>query len=81
MPLGLVFSCHHDNRPANSQSISLVEQADDLCNEAKRLLHHTAQYTRLASEDMTDAQWHLMDAVTHMQTRPLRQKKKIAKRA
>jgi hypothetical protein len=63
------------------KAISLVEKADDLCNEAKRLLHHTAIYTRLAAEDMTDAQYHLMDAVTHMQTRPLRRKKKVAKRS
>jgi hypothetical protein len=63
-----------------NKAIALVEQADDLCNQAKRLLHHTANYTRLASEDMTDAQYHLMDAVTHMQTRPLRRKvaKKLA---
>jgi hypothetical protein len=63
-----------------NKAISLVQQADDLCNEAKRLLHHTAAYTRLASEDMTDAQYHLMDAVTHMQSRPLRKQKKVGKK-
>lgn len=62
-------------------AIALVQQADDMCNEAKRLLHHTARYTRLAAEDLCDAQFHLMDAVTHMQTRPLRRKKKVVKRS
>jgi len=66
------------------KAIQLVNQADDLCNEAKRLLHNTANYTRLAGEDLCDAQYHLMDAVTHMQTRPMRRPltlKKVQKKS
>ena len=61
-----------------NKAISLFEQADDMCGEALRLLH-SATYCRLAAEHATDAQYQLMDAVTHLQTRPLRRKKKLKK--
>lgn len=61
------------------KAIALVNEADDKCREALKLLG-IANYARLAAEDIGDAQCHLMDAVTHMHTRPLRQKKKVAKR-
>jgi hypothetical protein len=62
------------------KAISLINEADDKCREALQLLHGTAIYARLAAEDICDGQYHLMDAITHMQTRPLRLKKKIAKK-
>jgi hypothetical protein len=62
------------------KAIALVHKADDLCREALQLLG-VANYARLAAEDIVDAQCHLMDAVTHMQSRPWRiTKKKVAKK-
>ena len=50
-------------------AISLIHEADRNAREALKLLG-TANYARLAAEDIVDAQGHLMDAITHMQNRP-----------
>lgn len=56
------------------QAIELVNQADDILGQAKRMLYGCNQ--QLAIEHMVDAQFQLDDATTHMQTRPLSRKSK-----
>ena len=63
------------------RAIELIYEADAKCGEASRLLRGQARYIRLAAEDICDGQYHLMDAITHMQTRPLSGKKKVLKKA
>ena len=60
-------------------AIELVQRADDTLGSALRML---SGLNPLAAEHIVDAQFQCDDAITHMQTRPLkRAKKKVSKRA
>lgn len=61
-----------------NKAISLVGQADDILGDALRMLPKSVS-CRLAADHVVDAQGQCLDAITHMQTRPLRRKKKVAK--
>ena len=56
------------------KAIALVEQADDLHGEALRMLNGASPW---ASEHIVNAQAHNLDAIAHMQTRPLTKKPKM----
>lgn len=61
------------------KAIALVQEADELHCAALRMLKGAM---RLAADHIVDAQAHNLDAITHMQTRPLKRKtKKVLKRA
>ena len=54
-------------------AIELVQRADDTLGSALRML---SGLSPLAADHIVDAQGQCLDAITHMQTRPLKRKVK-----
>ena len=65
---GIVFGMMSKDERIN-YAIELVNRADDTLGDALRML---SGLNPLAAEHIVDAQYQYMDAVTHMQTRPLK---------
>ena len=54
-------------------AIELIERADDMMGSALRMI---GGMNPLASEHIVEAQGQCLDAITHMQTRPLKKLKR-----